>query len=339
MKPHMIPLIALQEDTPDWQKQLARAITDPNELFAHLRLDPNAWPETLAAGHSFKLKVTHSYLHRIEPGNPKDPLLLQVLPQGAELAPQPPEYDTDPVGDIDAMPHPGIVHKYRGRILLIATGSCAIHCRYCFRRHFPYASAHPARHHWQTTIDYLQAHPDIDEVILSGGDPLVLSDAKLGELIARLQSLPQLRRLRLHSRLPIVLPDRITPQLLALLSQTRLRCILVVHCNHANEIDDAVREALLRLHAAGVLVLNQSVLLKHINDQVDSLAALSLKLFDAQVQPYYLHLLDRVSGAAHFAVSPDRARTLQTALSGRLPGYLLPRFVYEVAGGTAKTPL
>ncbi len=332
----IIPRTTGTEHAPAWRRALANAVTQPSELLALLGL-----PEEPAAGSAaqqFALRVPRGFVARMRPGDRRDPLLLQVLPDGIEC--QAAEgYVHDPLGEAAAMAAPGLLHKYRGRALLTLTGACGIHCRYCFRRHYPYAEANPAGQHWQQALAYLAADPSIHEIILSGGDPLSLSDERLAGLVMELAAIPHLQRLRIHSRLPVVLPERITESLLAWLTATRLRPILVVHANHAQEIDAEVRQGLHRLRAAGIPVLNQSVLLRGINDSPDALSELSEILFDAGALPYYLHQLDRVQGAAHFAVDDSRALALITALRARLPGYLVPRLVRELPGEPAKTPL
>jgi len=231
---------------------------------------------------------------------------------------------------------PGVLHKYHGRVLLMATGACAVHCRYCFRRHFPYAEANPVVDRWRQALDYIAGDDSIAEVILSGGDPLSMSDRRLADLTRRLDAIPHLRRLRLHTRLPIVLPERVNDELLDWLGATRLKTAVVVHANHANEIDSSVIAALSRLKASGAELLNQSVLLRGVNDSTEALMALSEKLFEAGVLPYYLHLLDKVQGAAHFEVEETAARCLMAELSRQVPGYLVPRLVREIPGAPGK---
>ena len=270
------------------------------------------------------------------PGDSGDPLLRQVLPLDAEFQAAP-GYGTDPVGDGAAMTVPGVLHKYHGRVLLTATGACAVHCRYCFRRHFPYNEAQAAAAHWQAALDYIRADASIAEVILSGGDPLSLSDRRLQEFVVQLDDIAHVRRLRVHTRVPVVIPARVDSALCAWLRATRLATVIVVHVNHANEIDAAVVAAFAALAAAGARLFNQSVLLHGVNDDVTALAALSERLFAAGVTPYYLHVLDKVAGAAHFAVAPAQAQALHRDLAARLPGYLVPRLVREDAGAAAKT--
>jgi len=323
----------------NWQKSLANAITDPARLLQLLDLPRELLPGARQADDLFGLKVTHSYLQRIHKSDPKDPLLLQILPQLLETQPQPENYCSDPVGDETAMLTPGVIHKYHGRVLLITTGACAIHCRYCFRREFPYAKAHAGRNQWQAAVDYILANNSIQEVILSGGDPLLLSDQKLSDLCQRLETIPHLRRLRIHTRLPVVLPERINETLLQWMTGTRLQTVMVIHSNHPNEINEEVAAALYRLHSAGIPMFNQAVLLKHINDTADIQIALNQLLFKQNVVPYYLHILDPVRGAAHFAVSVEKARQIYDRLTESLPGYLLPKLAIEQQGMPAKTLL
>ena len=323
---------------PDWQQQLADAVTDPAELLQRLNLPGELLQAAQSAARQFRLRVPEAYLARMRPGDPEDPLLRQVLPLGAELEPAP-GYVTDPVGDLNAMTTPGLLHKYRGRALLVTTGACAVHCRYCFRRHFPYGEANPARDGWQEAIAHLAADKSIREVILSGGDPLVLGNAKLGRLIDALETIPHIARLRIHSRLPVVLPDRIDPGLLDLLGRTRLQSVLVIHANHAQELDATVGAALAPLRAINVQLLNQAVLLRGINDSITALTKLSEDLFEHGVLPYYLHLLDPVAGARHFDVPEAQATALIEALRSQLPGYLVPKLVREVAGEPSKRPV
>ena len=322
--------------SPPWQQALADAITDPRELCTVLGLDPALGAAALAAARDFQLRVPRGYVARMRHGDPRDPLLLQVLPGAAELL-QAADFAIDPVGDLNSSAAPGLLHKYQGRALVVATGACAVHCRYCFRRHFPYAEQSALRHGWQPVLAKVRADPQIQEVILSGGDPWSLSDRRLAQLTDALQAVPHVRRLRVHTRYPVVLPERVDAGLLAWLAGIPLQKVVVIHANHANEIDAQVRRACADLAAAGATVLNQSVLLAGVNDSVAALADLSESLFAARVLPYYLHLLDKVQGAAHFDVAASRALTLHRELAARLPGYLVPRLVREVAGAPAKT--
>ena len=323
---------------PRWQQSLAEAIKDPAELLSLLELPPDALALSQQTARQFPLRVPRSYVARMRKGDPDDPLLRQILPlQAEELEFR--GFYSDPVGDLDAMPRPGLLHKYHGRALLITTGACGIHCRYCFRRHFPYGDANPAPDAWRSALDYIAADPTITEVILSGGDPLALPDQRLAALAKQLRAIPHVKRLRIHSRLPIVLAERVDTELQEWLSASPLQKVMVVHANHPNEIGEDTERALRDLQACGVTVLNQAVLLRGINDSPEILSALSESLFTAGVLPYYLHLLDKVKGAAHFDVSEMSAVSLINTLQNRLPGYLVPRLVRETAGTPAKIPV
>ncbi|MFI0471569.1 EF-P beta-lysylation protein EpmB [Halomonas sp. HMF6819] len=329
---------AQENATPSWQRQLSRAIRDPSVLLERLGLD-DRWLSGARQGHElFEVRVPEAYLSRINYNAPDDPLLRQVLPLGDEARTLE-GFVQDPLEEAEHRPARGLIHKYQGRVLLIASPACAINCRYCFRRHFPYADNAPSRAQWQEALDYLRQAPSIHEAILSGGDPLAASDRQLAWLTGELEAIPHIKRLRIHSRLPVVIPDRIDDALLAWLSTTRLQTVMVLHINHANEIDQAVVDACARLKKAGVTLLNQSVLLRGVNDAVDTLAALSERLFEAGVLPYYLHVLDPVQGAAHFDVPDDEARALVSELRNHLPGFLMPRLVREIPGEGSKTPL
>jgi len=320
-----------------WQQLWREAVTDPLELLRLLDLSAQA-PQLLpAADTGFPLRVPHGFVDRMRRGDAADPLLLQVLPQAAELG-DVPGFTRDAVGDLAARAASGVLHKYDGRALLIATGSCAVHCRYCFRRHFPYAEETAAANRWQLALEHLRADASIGEVILSGGDPLSLSTPKLAELGDALASIGHVRRLRIHTRLPVVLPERIDAEFADWLGSLPLQKVVVLHANHPNEIDAGVAAACLRLRHAGATVLNQAVLLRRVNDDAQALIGLSERLFDAGVLPYYLHQLDRVAGAAHFEVDDGRAHALVEAMRVRLPGYLVPRLVREVAGAPFKLP-
>lgn len=321
-----------------WQQLLADAVSSPLELCQILGLDPALVEHASLPGGQFPLRVPRSFVARMRHGDARDPLLLQVLPVFAEMA-QVAGFVSDPVGDLASREVPGLLQKYSGRALVIATGACAIHCRYCFRRHFPYAEESALGGGWQQTIEHLRNEPSIGEVILSGGDPLSLSDRRLAQLTDALQQIPHVRRLRIHTRYPVVLPERVDAGLLKWLGDLSLQKVMVIHANHARELDASVERACRNLAAVGVTVLNQSVLLAGINDCATTLSELSERLFAMNVLPYYLHVLDRVQGAAHFDVSEDRAKSLHDELLSRLPGYLVPKLVREVAGAASKTPL
>jgi EF-P beta-lysylation protein EpmB len=334
----MIPESAPIRQTPTWQRELARAVTDPEELLGLAGLGPEWLPAARAAARLFPLRVPRSFVARMRPGDPHDPLLRQVLPLADECLAVP-GFGADPVGDAAAMAVPGVLHKYQARVLLTATGACAVHCRYCFRRHFPYADANAGADRWQAALAHIAADASLTEVILSGGDPLTLSDRRLAEFTGALAGIGHVKRLRVHTRLPIVLPERVDDGLCRWLAGLRQAAVVVVHANHASEIDADVRAALARLKQAGATLLNQSVLLRGVNDDAHALAHLSETLFAAGVLPYYLHRLDRVQGAAHFDLDEAHAKALVEALRARLPGYLVPRLVREVAGAAAKIPL
>lgn len=319
-----------------WQQSLARAVRNVGELLELVGLQPEDL-EGVDRGHlDFPLRVPRSFIDRMGRADPADPLLLQVLPQNAERVDLP-AYSKDPLGEGASSPVPGLLHKYHGRVLLLVVGACGIHCRYCFRRHFPYEEHRESD--WRGAIEYIAAQPTVHEVILSGGDPLTVKDDRLAYLAEELAAIPHLRRLRVHTRMPIVLPERVDDALLAWMQGTRLRPVMVVHSNHANEIDDGVRRAMARLRNAGITVLNQAVVLRGINDSVPALRALSETLFEAGVLPYYLSVFDPVAGAAHFDLEFAKARSLVWKLSQELPGYLVPRLVQEVAGAPAKMPV
>ncbi|MCM2338426.1 MAG: EF-P beta-lysylation protein EpmB [Lysobacter sp.] len=322
----------------NWQQLWREAVRDPRELLALLGLEGRVPDISAEAAAQFPLRVPRGFVARMRHGDPHDPLLRQVLPLDAELRPMP-GFSLDAVGDSAAKAADGVIRKYNGRALLVTTGSCAINCRYCFRRHFPYAEETAAANGWQGAIDLIRADASIHEVILSGGDPWSLATHKLAELTDALATVPHLRRLRIHTRLPVVLPERVDDALLAWLGALPWPVTVVLHANHANEFDAQVDAALARLRGAGAQLLNQAVLLKGINDSVDALADLSERGWAAGVMPYYLHQLDRVQGAAHFEVDDNRARALHRDLAARLSGYLVPRLVREVAGDTGKRPL
>jgi EF-P beta-lysylation protein EpmB len=323
-----------------WQRELSQAITDPKALLAALGLDPALLAGARAAAAGFSLRVTTAYLARMRRGDARDPLLRQVLPIHEELG-EHAGYEPDPLRERAATRATGLLQKYRGRALLVTTAACAIHCRYCFRREFPYAEQREdgGMQRWNAALEAIASDPDIEEVILSGGDPLSLSDARLSGLTQALQAIPHVRRLRVHTRHPVVLPSRVDDGLLGWLRGIRLPTVFVLHINHANEIDDSVRAACARLRSAGIMLLNQSVLLKGVNDDADTLAALSEALFEAGIAPYYLHLPDRVRGTAHFDVSEPDAHRLMADLTARLSGYLVPRLVREIPGAASKTAM
>ena len=320
-----------------WQRELAGAVRDPATLVRLLNLPQDA--VSVQAAQQFRLLVPHSYLARMKSGDWHDPLLRQVLPLDEELRVVE-GFNHDPVGDQNALVADGVLHKYQGRVLLVTTGACAVHCRYCFRRHFPYSESNPVKGEWESALVYLREHTDVREVILSGGDPLTLSDERLASFFSQLQHIPHVIRVRFHTRLPVVLPSRIDAGFQQLLAQLPQQKVMVIHANHAQELAATdVHDALAALRASGVTWLNQAVLLRGVNDTVDGQADLSESLFAQGVMPYYLHLLDRVAGAAHFEVTQAQAVQLLDALRQRLPGFLVPKLVREVAGEKAKMPV
>jgi EF-P beta-lysylation protein EpmB len=313
-------------------------VRDPALLLEILDLDASLLGPANAAARQFPVLVPRGFIARMQRGNPRDPLLLQVLPLGEEGSLEARGL-LDPVGDGAATAAPGLIRKYRGRALFTVSPLCAVHCRYCFRRHFPYEEVPRGLEAWEPALRFLAAHEEITEVVWSGGDPLVLSDGTLAALAARLEEIPHLRRLRLHSRLPIVIPERVDEDLSGWLRRSRLSPVVVVHANHPTEIAGDCAEALRRLAATGVLVLNQSVLLRGINDDARTLGTLSERLLECRVLPYYLHQMDPVEGAGHFRVSEARGREIVSELRRELPGYAVPRYVKEVAGAESKVPI
>ncbi len=327
----------MNTQTAGWQQALAEAFTSVEALcdYLHIPIDSVA---LLPDFKAFPLRVPRGFADCMRPGDPNDPLLRQVLPTPNELIDYP-GYSHDPVGDLGAVAEAGIIHKYHGRVLLISTGACAVHCRYCFRRNFPYAELQLSTQKVQQALSYIISHPEISEVILSGGDPLLLNDDKLGQLLEKLGEIEHVKRIRIHSRVPIVLPMRVTQQLLNALSSLSQQIVLVFHANHANELSPAVGAVCSDLRRHGITLLNQSVLLKGINDAGTTLCALSEKLFELGILPYYLHVLDHASGTGHFEVSETAARQLIEDMRSHLPGYLVPKLVKERAGAAYKIPI
>ncbi|MDH5392023.1 MAG: EF-P beta-lysylation protein EpmB [Gammaproteobacteria bacterium] len=318
-----------------WQHQLANNITSLDELISQTANENLRNSFCSTANQQFKIKIPADFLPGLEDID-ADPLLAQVLPHANEMLARD-GYRADPVGDLQAMASPGLIHKYRSRALFIVTGACAIHCRYCFRRHFPYADAQINKDNWQPAFNYLHAHEDISEIILSGGDPLMISDDKLEYLLNQLMKIPHIKRLRIHSRIPSVLPSRINEKLISLLQASRFLVSLVTHINHPDELNQNNKTVFSRLKNTDIQLLNQSVLLFNINNKSETLIELSEKLYEFGILPYYLHLLDPVQGAAHFSVKESDAIALVNTISGHLPGYLVPKLVKEIAGEQAKT--
>jgi len=323
---------------PSWQGEVRTAVRDAGELCRRLGLPADVADAAAGGAGQFPVFVPPSYLARIGRGDPRDPLLRQVLPDRAETA-EIPGFSRDPIDDTAATLQPGVLQKYAGRALLVASGACAVHCRYCFRRHFPYHEIPHSDAAWESAMAAIAADRSISEVILSGGDPLMLVDARLAALVEMIAALGHVARLRVHTRLPIMIPSRVTDELVACFASTRFKPIVVVHANHAQELDDAVGQAMGRLQCAGALLLNQAVLLRGVNDTVAAQVALSVRLVEIGVLPYYLHQLDRVDGAAHFEVPIAKGKEIVAALQGQLPGYMVPRYVQEIPGAPSKTQL
>ena len=324
------------ENDLSWSQHLAQAITSLPELIQYLGLSSDLAEQGKGAQQEFKVFVPKPYLSRIEYGNPDDPLLRQVLPDAAEML-EVKGYKKDPLEEAEHNPQKALVHKYKSRVLVITTGVCAVNCRYCFRRHFPYGDNQLAQAEWQSVIDYIQQYPDVNEVILSGGDPLMMKDSLLADKVRQIEALPQIKRLRIHSRLPVVIPARVCDDMIDWIQQSRLDIIMVLHINHANEVDQEFTDAMTKLKQADVTLLNQGVILKGINDSVMAQVNLSEAVFSAGILPYYMFTLDPVQGAAHFDVSIEDAQLLMGKVSAQLPGYLVPKLAKEVPGQTSKT--
>ncbi|CAA0078255.1 L-lysine 2,3-aminomutase [Halioglobus japonicus] len=323
--------------TADWQQQLRDVITSRDALLGAVGLSATDVGHANGACEDFAVKVPRSFVQRMRHGDPRDPLLLQVLSSPQEMVDEP-GFVRDPVGENGAtIPHRGIIHKYHGRVLLIVSGGCAVNCRYCFRRHFPYNENQNSRAQWREALQLISDDDSIEEVILSGGDPLVVTDEQLQQLVMQIGAIPHVKRLRIHTRLPVVIPERVTGALLDAITLPHLQTVMVIHCNHAAEIDDAVAASLSAVRQRGITLLNQSVLLAGINDSVQAQLDLCQRLFSAGTLPYYLHLLDKVQGAAHFDVPEQLATKLVEKMTQRLPGYLVPKLVREIAGEASKT--
>ncbi|MGY6587589.1 MAG: EF-P beta-lysylation protein EpmB [Wenzhouxiangella sp.] len=332
----ILPRTTAKPKRSGWREELRQAYRDPKQLLNDLGLADQTAADP--GSSRFPMLVPRAFARRMQPGNPNDPLLRQVLPVSSEAV-NAEGFVSDPVGDQASRQARGVLHKYQGRALLITTGACAVHCRYCFRQSFPYSAEQAGHQQWQAALDYLATETSVDEVILSGGDPLMLSTERLRQLTDALKALPHIKRLRIHTRLPVVLPSRVTGNLCDWLAQLPWPVVMVIHANHANEFDSEVDQAMKLLNLADVRLLNQAVLLAGVNDSVDALAALMERSLAARVLPYYLHVLDRVSGAQRFERSDVEAKVLVEQLRHRLSGYLVPRLVREVAGEPYKTPL
>ncbi len=327
---------SVRASTDAWQTILKAAFRSPEELAAELQL-PTSMAITARGAHDqFRLFAPQPFVDLMERGRTDDPLLLQIWPAPAELQIHPDE-KPDPVGDAQAHVMPGVLQKYSGRALLVLTGACAVHCRYCFRRNWSYDESPGSLVQWEPSLAAIEADPSIHEVILSGGDPFMWDDEKLARLVERIEQMQHVSRLRIHTRMPVVLPQRVTPELLSALSTSSLRTVVVVHANHHRELSQLVQQAMERMAAQGFTLLNQSVLLAGVNDTANELVQLSERLIECSVLPYYLHQLDRVTGSSHFDVSIDRGRALIAEMRRRLPGYLVPRYVRETPGEQAKS--
>ncbi|MFK7976512.1 MAG: EF-P beta-lysylation protein EpmB [Halioglobus sp.] len=337
MQPSAIAAGIKTRPTPTWQEQMRLCVASAQELLSLLSLKSDDVGLSAAAEKDFPVKVPLSFVRRMHKGDPNDPLLLQILASQLEddiVS----GYSSDPVGEAgEANPIPGVLHKYHGRALLITSSGCAVHCRYCFRRHFPYENNRNAQSEWREALTYIARDNSIDEVILSGGDPLIVTDKSLAGLVDQISAIPHVKRLRIHSRLPIVLPDRVTAAMMEAVKRPSLQTIIVVHCNHANEIDSDVRRAFDAIRAHNITLLNQTVLLAGVNDTEAAQVALNKKLFEAGALPYYLHLLDKVQGAAHFDIREEEALALHLKMQVLLPGYMVPKLVREEAGAKSKT--
>jgi EF-P beta-lysylation protein EpmB len=334
----MIPHTTLSGQTNDWQCQLSNLITDPHELLEIVQLLPTdpGYQNIVEAGKQFQLRVPRGFAEKIEKGNPQDPLLLQVLPSARELIDNP-QFSADPLDEQSSNPIAGLIHKYQSRVLVTLSGQCAINCRYCFRRHFPYGDNRLTGENLKTIIAYIRDNKDLNEVIFSGGDPLSVSNVQISRVLSELKPLEHITRVRFHTRVPVVIPERIDNSLLESFDQYDKRILMVLHSNHPKELDNKFDQAMASLSGCGVALLNQTVLLKGINDDENTLVALSERLFSAGIMPYYLHLLDKVSGASHFDVDENTAIQLHHLLQARLPGYLVPKLVREIAGKPSKT--
>jgi len=318
-----------------WQKELSNVVTDPKELLELLSIDPTDYLQHFKARQLFPVRVPRPFINKMKQGDINDPLLKQVMPLHSEFVITD-GFTTDPLEEHDTVAK-GLLHKYKHRVLMIVKSGCAINCRYCFRRHFPYQDNSPNKAHWQEALTYIAKHPEINEVIFSGGDPLMANDNHLTWLIEQIEAIPHVTRLRIHTRLPVVIPQRITPALVNMLKNSRLKATMVLHINHSNEIDEDLIAALEPLRAARIPLFNQSVLLKGINDGAQILAALSEHLFDNGIQPYYLHMFDKVQGVAHFEVEEPAAIQIVKDTMAILPGFLMPKLVREIAGEANKT--
>lgn len=324
-------------DEKSWQKDLRNVVTNPEQLLALLNITPEKYRQDFKARKLFPVRVPHSFIRRMKKGDIDDPLLKQVMPISKEFVISQ-GYSEDPLEEHDTVAE-GLLHKYKTRVLMIVKSGCAVNCRYCFRRHFPYQDNSPNKKRWQSALDYISQHTEITEVIFSGGDPLMATDEHLSWLITQLEKIPHITRLRIHSRLPVVIPTRVTEALVTILKNSRLKAVIVLHINHPNEINKELTQALEPLREARIPLFNQSVLLRGVNDDAKTLSLLSETLFDSGIQPYYLHLFDAVQGAAHFDIKEEDAISIVKEMLAYLPGFLMPKLVREIAGQANKTPI
>ncbi len=323
-----------------WQKELKESFTRLEDLLHFLQIDSLTMAEDSRARDLFSMRVPKPFARLMTPNNEHDPLLLQVLPSRNEFL-ESADFVADPLDEHDSK-QPGLLHKYQSRVLIMFKTGCAVNCRYCFRRHFPYADNSVNKKQLLEHIEYLKHHPEVNEVILSGGDPLMAKDDALLWFINELQHITHIKRLRIHTRLPVVIPSRITHDLVNILSNAatnHFKVLMVLHINHANEISDALKNGVTRLKQANVTILNQAVFLNGVNDSVAAQVALSEQLFEADILPYYLHLFDKVKGAVHFDVHEERVKYIYQGMLKALPGFLVPKLVREIGGEVSKTPI
>lgn len=320
---------------PNWQKELSDAVSDVASLYQLLELP---LPEQVYTPNKFPLRVPHAFINKMKKGDPNDPLLRQILPDIAESLPVA-GYTADPLGENAHNPMKGLLHKYQSRALITVTGACAVHCRYCFRQHFDYGANLPNSQDIRQICHYIANDKRINEVLLSGGDPLNINNRRFNEWIGALSAIDNIKTIRIHTRMPVILPNRIDDELIEILANCPKNIIMVLHINHPNEIDNALAQKCQRLNNHGVVLLNQSVLLKGVNDDTDTLCKLSHALFGVGVMPYYLHVLDKVAGSAHFDLPIDRAIQIYWQLLEKLSGYLVPKLVQEMAGKPYKVPI
>ncbi len=318
-----------------WQEQLKDTVNNIDTLCAALDLNPSTL--NLNINPKFPIRVPKAYLNKISKNNPLDPLLLQVLPLNQELHITP-NYCQDPLNEHKFLKAPGLIHKYKNRVLLTLTSACGIHCRYCFRQNFPYSENIIPNKNRQLQLDYIKNNSHINEIILSGGDPLCVNNKYLDNLFTDLSQIDHIKTIRFHSRMPIIIPDRIDTGFIDVLNNhKKFKIVLVTHCNHPNELDDTIKAKMELLIKNNITLLNQSVLLKNINNCPDILTNLSNKLFDYRIIPYYLHLLDKVQGVGHFDVDINEVKQIMHKVQSNLPGYLVPKLVREIPGEVSKT--